>query len=227
MPLLMNVKNLCKSYSRNYKKISILEDLNLEINSGDFINIIGRSGSGKSTLLNIMAGMLTPDSGEIEFEGCDISKKTDSELSKIRNEKIGFIPQGASALMSLNVIENILLPFYLYPHGGDGEGRARFFLEKFGISDLSEAYPSELSGGELRRVLIARALINLPEIIIADEPVSDLDVKSACEVMKIFSDLNSEGVTVLTVSHDLESLKFGKKVYTMIEGKLSSGNKLI
>ena len=119
-----------------------------------------------------------------------------------------------------------MLPFCLYPHDGDGETYARSLLERFGIAGLAGAYPPELSGGELRRALIARALINHPEIIIADEPVSDLDVNSADEVMRIFAGLNSEGVTLLIVSHDLEGLKYSKSVYTMSEGRLFEGNKL-
>ena len=224
--MLLSLKNLCKEYTRGGRKFFALDNVNLDVNSGDFVNIIGRSGSGKSTLLNIIAGMLTPTSGQIVLKSECLTQMNDAELSRIRNEKIGFIPQGASGLQSLNVIENILLPFYLYNHDGDGESYARYLLDRFGISDLAEAYPSELSGGELRRALIARALINHPEIIIADEPVSDLDINSARDVMEIFAALNSEGVTLLIVSHDLESLKYGKNVYTMSEGKLHEGNLL-
>ena len=115
-----------------------------------------------------------------------------------------------------------MLPFCLYPHGGDGEGYARILLEKFGIDGLADSYPSELSGGELRRVLIARALINHPEIVIADEPTSDLDTQTTGSIMKIFSELNAEGITLLIVSHDMDTLKYGKKVYTMNDGRLTS-----
>lgn len=201
--------------------------VNLNIDAGDFVNIIGRSGSGKSTLLNIAAGMLTPTSGSIEFDGEFFSDKNDAELSKIRNDKIGFIPQGASALNDLTVFENILLPFYLWPHTGDAESVAKALLERFEISRLADSYPSELSGGELRRVLIARALINRPEIIIADEPTSDLDVETAKNIMEIFKSLNHDGVTLLLVSHDLDTLKYGSSVYTMSDGILSNGNKLV
>lgn len=221
------IKDLCKEYSRGNKNFLALDNINLEIASGDFTNIIGRSGSGKSTLLNIIAGMLSPSSGSVYFHGEDLSRKTDSELSRIRNDSIGFIPQGASALPALTVMENILLPFYLYHHDGDAENYARELLDKFSIADLAGSYPADLSGGELRRALIARALINHPEIVIADEPVSDLDVNSADEVMKIFAALNAEGVTLLIVSHDMDSLKYGRKVYTMENGRLSEGNTLL
>lgn len=220
---MFTVKNLHKEYPRGNKNVTVLDNINLEIKSGDFTSIIGRSGSGKSTLLNIIAGMLSPTSGNIYFHGEDLALKTDAELSRIRNDNIGFIPQGASALPALTVLENVLLPFCLYPHDGDGEGYARELLRKFGIAGLAGAYPADLSGGELRRALIARSLINHPEIIIADEPVSDLDVNSAGDVMKIFAALNAEGVTLLIVSHDLDSLKYGKSVYTMSDGKLLEG----
>jgi len=225
--IVIQIKNLCKDYNRNGKILHALNNINLEINSGDFINIIGRSGSGKSTLLNICAGMLTPTSGQIFYHNHDISRKNDNELSRIRNKNIGFIPQEASALENLSVIENILLPACIYSRDNNNiEEYARNLLGKFNISGLADSFPEELSGGELRRVLIARALINHPEIIIADEPVSDLDINSACEVMKIFADLNYEGVTILMVSHDLDTLKYGNKIYTMSSGNLLIGNKL-
>jgi len=226
MSYILKLNNLCKEYQRGKKIFKAVNNVNLEIQSGDFINIIGRSGSGKSTVLNMAAGMLTPTSGEIIFDGENFSGRNDSELSKIRNEKIGFIPQGASALENLTVMENILLPFYLWHHGGDAEGRAYILLEKFGIENLADSYPAELSGGELRRALIARALINSPKIIIADEPTSDLDIETSKNIMETFTSLNREGITVLLVSHDLDSLKYGNRVYTMNSGILMEGNNL-
>ncbi len=226
MNALLEFVNLSKEYTRGGVKFLAVNDVSLKITACDFVNIIGRSGSGKSTLLNLAAGMLSPSSGRIILDGEDISRKNDSELSQIRNNKIGFIPQGASALPNLTVIENILLPFYLYPHGGDGEGRAYILMEFLGIERLADSYPSELSGGELRRALIARAMINSPRIIIADEPTSDLDVNSAHEVMEFFSHINDEDTAILMVSHDLDNLKYGKRVYTMTGGILTEGNNL-
>lgn len=223
---MLEILNLTKEYTRGYTKFKAVDNVTLTIEDGDFVNIIGRSGSGKSTLLNIAAGMLTPSSGKIILDGEDISQKNDTELSLIRNNKIGFIPQGASSFPNLTVTENILMPFYLYPHGGDGEGHAYILMEFLKIEHLANSYPSELSGGELRRALIARSMINSPQIIIADEPTSDLDINSAREVMEIFSRINSEGVAVLLVSHDLDNLKYGKRVFTMSGGILTEGNNL-
>ena len=219
MSCILKIKDLCKKY-KNRNSFAV-DNVNLEIHSGDFVNIIGRSGSGKSTLLNMLAGMLTPTSGEINFDGENFLQKNDTELSRIRNEKIGFIPQWSCALGNLTVSENILLPFYLYPHNGDGEGFAYILMERLGIEKLANSYPAELSGGELRRVLIVRALINRPQIIIADEPTSDLDSETSKNIMQEFSDLNSDGTTLLLVSHDLDTLQYGNRVYEMREGRLT------
>ena len=222
MHAIVKLKDICKKYYRGGVSFNAVDNVSLDIYAGDYVNIIGRSGSGKSTLLNITAGMLSPSSGSMEVCGVSFSQADDDTLSHLRNDKIGFIPQGDSSLPNLNVLENIMLPFCLYPHGGDGEGYARILLEKFGIDMLAYSYPSELSGGELRRVLIARALINHPEIVIADEPTSDLDTQTTGSIMKIFSELNAEGITLLIVSHDMDTLKYGKKVYTMNDGRLTS-----
>lgn len=224
MTAVLNLKDLCKEYSRGGRSFFAVDHVSLTVASGDFVNVVGRSGSGKSTLLNLAAGMLAPTSGSVELDGVDLAGKSDAELSRLRCDRIGFIPQGAAALPNLTVLENVMLPFCLYPHGGDGEGAARLLLERFGIGATADSYPGELSGGELRRVLIARALINRPRLVIADEPTSDLDVESSRGIMEEFSRLNAEGVTLLIVSHDLDSLRYGTRVCTMSEGRLHEGN---
>ena len=218
----LSVKDLCKEYASKSRKFIAVKNVSLEVESGDFVNIIGRSGSGKSTLLNMIAGMLTPTSGEVYIDGEALSLKNDAELSRIRNDKIGFIPQWSGALGNLTVRENIMLPFSLYPHGGDGEGYSYILMERLGIDALADSYPSELSGGELRRVLIARAMINRPRIIIADEPTSDLDGETSRSIMEEFARLNAEGTTLLLVSHDIDTLKYGKRVFEMIDGRLEA-----
>ena len=224
---LLKLNNISKEYERGGKKFLAVNNASLEINQGDYVNITGRSGSGKSTLLNIAAGMLSPSSGSVELDGELLNFTSDKELSLMRNNKIGFIPQGLAALNYLSVLENILLPFYLYPdkNFGDADGWARILLEKFNIEKLADAYPNELSGGELRRVIIARALINKPKIIIADEPTADLDLENINNIMQIFTKLNEQdGTTLLIVSHDQEALAYGKKLYVMSEGVLSLKN---
>ena len=223
MAAVLKLTELCKEYQRGGGPFLAVDHVDLNVEAGDFVNVIGRSGSGKSTLLYMAAGMLSPTSGAVELNGENLAGKDDASLSRLRNDKIGFIPQDAAALPHLTLLENVLLPFCLWPHGGDGEGAARLLLERLGIAHLADAYPSELSGGELRRALIARALINRPMIVIADEPTSDLDVESSKNIMETFAKLNEEGATLLLVSHDLDTLRYGKRVYTMSDGRLSDG----
>ena len=215
----LSIRGLRKSFG----DAEILKGVDLDLRRGEVVVILGPSGSGKSTLLNLIAGMLAPTSGTVEIDGQSLAGKGDRELSFMRNQSIGFIPQNAAALPNLTVLENVLLPFCLYRRGGDGEGAARYLLGKFGIERLADAYPAELSGGELRRAVIARALINRPQLVIADEPTSDLDRESAGQIMRTFSDLNGEGVTLILVSHDLEALNYGKMAYTMDSGVLTPG----
>ena len=223
MSEIMRLHNVSKEYVRGGLPFLAVKDVNLTIESGDFVNIIGRSGSGKSTLINMAAGMLTPTSGSVELFGEFLGGKDDEYLSRLRNDKIGFIPQGMSLLPNLTVLENVVLPFFMYPHGGDGEGYGKIMLDRMEILNLADAYPEELSGGEKRRAVIARAMVNRPEIVIADEPTSDLDVISAQNIMKIFAELNNDGLTLLIVSHDLESIKYGRRVFTMENGTLTEG----
>lgn len=224
MSLVLELRNLRKDYLRGGRSFSAVKDVNLCVEQGDYVSIIGRSGSGKSTLLNMAAGMLAPADGTVVLDGIAFSGKDDDALSKIRNDLIGFIPQGALALPNLTVIENVLLPRCLYPHNGDSEKLAMELLERFGIAHLANELPNELSGGELRRALIARALINSPKLLIADEPTSDLDVESTRSIMEEFSRLNEEGMSLLIVSHDLDTLKYAHRVFTMRDGVLHEGN---
>lgn len=222
--MVIKTDNLCKTYKRGNKEFYAVRDVCLEVLDGDFVNIIGRSGSGKSTLINMIAGMITPSSGEILVAGNEISKSNDDEISNMRNEVIGFIPQGSAILSNLTVLDNVKLPFFMKKREGDVNGRAMYLLKQLGIEYLAEAYPRELSGGEQRRVLIARALINEPKVIIADEPTADLDIETTREVMQILQKINIDlHTTVLIVSHELDTLNYGNKVYTMASGELSEG----
>lgn len=221
--MIVRLKELCREYVRGGVRFPAVNRVTLEVEPGGYVNIIGRSGSGKSTLLNLVAGMLAPTSGEVEVDGRSLAGRSDRELSLLRNETIGFIPQGFATLPNLTVLENVLLPFCLYRRGGDGEGAAQYLLDKLEIGGLRGAYPRELSGGELRRVLIARALINKPKIVLADEPTSNLDAESSRRILSVLSALNEEGVTLLVVSHDLEALGCGRTTYTMEAGELRPG----
>lgn len=223
---MLEIKNISKSYNRQEKDFFAVKDVNLNISDGDFIHIIGRSGSGKSTFLNIVAGLLSADKGSLSLDGTNYMELPDEEKSKFRNKNIGFIPQSPALLSYLNVLENIRLPYDMYEKDGDSEGKARYFLNELGLEHLAKSYPKELSGGELRRIIIARALMTEPKILIADEPTSDLDIEATKEVMDLLKKINEKGTTVLVVTHELDTLKYGKKVYTMSEGILEDGKKL-
>ena len=223
---MLEIKNISKAYNRQGKDFFAVKDVNLNILDGDFVHIIGRSWSGKSTLLNIVAGLLSADNGTLLLDGTNYLELNDEEKSKFRNKNIGFIPQSPALLGYLNILENIRLPYDMYEKDGDSEGKARYFLNELGLEHLAKSYPKELSGGELRRIIIARALMTEPRILIADEPTSDLDIEATKEVMDLLKKINEKGTSILIVTHELDTLKYGKKVYTMSEGVLTEGRNL-
>jgi putative ABC transport system ATP-binding protein len=221
---ILELQGLTKEYSRGERSFNAVDNANLTVMAGDFISIIGRSGSGKSTLLNMTAGLLKPTKGNVYFDGKDISAFNDGEISLFRNEKAGYVPQGQSLLSNFTVLENVCIPWFLFKREGKPQEKALALLEKMGIRHLASSYPKELSGGEMRRVAIARALINNPPLLIADEPTSDLDSETTADIMKLFSSIAREGTAVLIVTHELDTLTFGNKTYTMNAGSL--GEKL-
>jgi putative ABC transport system ATP-binding protein len=218
--MLLETEELSREYKQGSRSIYAVRDVSIKINEGDLTIIVGRSGSGKSTLLNLLGGILAPSHGRVILDGCDLTSLKDKSLSALRNDKIGFVPQGYSILSNLSVIDNVRLPFYLHKRYGNSKAKAFSLLERLGIAHLANAYPKQLSGGELRRVAIARALINNPILLLADEPTNDLDTESGCEVMKLFSELAADGTAILLVSHDPEVISYGKQIYQMRAGKL-------
>ncbi|MBR1732104.1 MAG: ABC transporter ATP-binding protein [Ruminococcus sp.] len=199
-----------------------LEETNLELEKGKLTVVTGRSGSGKTTLLTILAGLLSPSEGEVLIDNKSIYSLPDKELSKLRNEKIGFIPQDSAAIFSLNVLENVLLPIMMYRNVTDEDREyALSLLGIFDIDSLSDAMPGELSGGELRRMSIARALVNKPEFIFADEPTGDLDDENTLEVLKYLKGIAESGIAVIMVTHENEALSFADKAYRMSGGRLT------
>jgi putative ABC transport system ATP-binding protein len=218
---LLELKELTKEYKRGGRSFNAVNRVNLSVEPGDFISIIGRSGSGKTTLLNMGAGLLNPTGGTVFFEGKDVYTLRDKDISFLRNEKIGYVPQGQSLLSNFTVFDNVCIPWFLFSREGDVEGRAFILLEKVGISHLAASYPKELSGGEMRRAAIARALINEPRLLIADEPTSDLDTQTTAEIMKLFKAIAQEGTAILIVTHELDTLDYGNKTYSMDAGNLA------
>lgn len=195
--------------------------LDLGLDEGELTLVSGHSGSGKSTLLNMLAGMLTPTAGSVRIDDTDLYSLRDEELSRLRNERIGLVPQGHTALRALTVLDNVLLPSVLYNRAKAPAERARELLDNVGLGDLADAKPTELSGGELRRMAIARALLMNPSIILADEPTAGLDSANAAGVLTLLRNAADAGTAVLVVSHEAEASRYAQRCYTMEDGHLS------
>lgn len=220
--MLLEIKNLRKDYLRGKQTFSAVNNVNLAMHEGEFICIMGKSGSGKTTLLNMIAGLLTPTQGKITFNETNLFALDDNAVSAFRNQNIGYVPQGSSLLPNLTALENICLPFYLSPRSEKQcQIDAHNLLEKAKISYLRDAYPANMSGGEMRRVAILRALICQPKLIIADEPTSDLDEESSAEIMQLLTDFNQQGTALLIVTHDNDVARYSQNVYKMAAGKLT------
>ncbi len=221
----IKLENLTKVYTQNGKDIVGVSDINLSISEGEFIGILGHSGAGKTTLLSLIGGLIRPTRGKVFIDGIDIFSLNDEELSRLRNEKIGFIFQFSSVIPTLSVIDNVLLPLYFAKKPpSDYYSRALVLLEKVGLEGYEDRYAYQLSGGEQRRVAIARAFINYPEIILADEPTGDLDEDTEREIAKFFVEMQKEeNLTFIVVSHNPEfigELCRCTKVYYMKKGRI-------
>lgn len=208
---MIQIEKLSKSFTTPRGTKKVLADLSLTVNDGDLFGIAGESGTGKSTLVSIIAGLQKPDDGKVFVNGTDVFSLSDDKICSFRNKTIGFVSQEQSFLENISVIENVMLPAFLFRKtrikADEIIARARKLLSDFGIENLSEMSPTALSGGENRRVLIARALINDPEIVIADEPTDAVSKNQAKEIINIFKDISQSGKTVILVTHDQCSLE--------------------
>ena len=223
---LLELREVSKEYRRGGRAFNAVNGASLSVESGDFISVTGRSGSGKTTLLNMSAGLLKPTRGTVFFNGNDIFRLNDRAISLIRNEAIGYVPQGQSLLSNFTVLENVLVPWFLFKHEAPPgtptpEERAFALLEKTGIGHLAASYPKELSGGEMRRAAIARSLVNGPRLLIADEPTGDLDAETTADIMKLLRAIANGGTAVLIVTHEVDTLSYGDKTYSMNNGTMS------
>ncbi len=216
---MIELKSIKKSYALPKLTVEVLKGIDLVVEKGEFVAIMGPSGSGKSTLLNIIGCLDRPTEGQYLLEGVDVSRKTDNELAEIRNSKIGFVFQNFNLLPRFPAWKNVELPLlYSGVSSKERKARALSLLEKVGLSGREEHNPSELSGGEQQRVAIARALVNNPAIILADEPTGNLDSRSGAEIMEIFSALNREGVTIIMVTHESHIAEKARRVVTIKDG---------
>ncbi|OZG55486.1 ABC transporter ATP-binding protein [Bifidobacterium tissieri] len=273
--MLLEIKDLTREFVRRGVPFAAVDHVNLSMDDGEFIAIVGRSGNGKSTLLNMVSGLLRPTSGTVTVEGKTVAELDDRALSRLRNRTIGFVTQSQTLLPNLTVIDNVILPAVLFPddpvtHDQDHAAeeatapdvpkqtisgqdpsadqsdpdmpdviapatspspsdeqtdaltmRAHALLADLQVDDLAHSYPRELSGGEMRRVSIARALMNQPKLLIADEPTGDLDAESTLIVMRLLRSLVDRGTSVLMVTHDADALPYADRILTLDAGRLA------
>ncbi len=218
---MIEVKNLYKIYYRGENEVQALKNVSLSINEGEFVAITGPSGSGKSTFMNILGCLDKLTFGEYILNGVPIQERTEKELSKLRNSRIGFVFQSFNLIPRVSALENVELPlFYARKTKNQRRERALELLEKVGLADRVNHMPSEMSGGQTQRVAIARALANEPSIILADEPTGNLDSNSGNDIIDILKKLNDEGVTVIIVTHELEITQKCKRTIRFKDGEL-------
>lgn len=215
--------NLIKSYREGEKDRSVLNELNLSVNEGEMIVLLGRSGSGKSTLLNLISGIDKPDHGEVNIGGTNLSGLNEKERTLFRRNNIGFVFQSFNLISTLTAHENVLLPLKLKGATDDETlNKAQLFLKQVGLDDRGESYPDRLSGGEQQRVAIARALAHEPMLILADEPTGNLDYETGRQILDILNDLVREnGRTIILATHDRDICKIADRVLELRAGKLS------
>jgi putative ABC transport system ATP-binding protein len=215
---IVEVSNVRKSYVLGDMEVPVLSGINLTIKMGEFLAIMGPSGSGKSTLMNLIGCLDRPTGGQVLIRGNNLHKMSDEELARLRGLEIGFVFQTFNLVSRLTAFENVLLPTFANSRSTDPQKRAKELLTLMGLQDRMHHRPGELSGGQSQRVSIARALINDPSILLADEPTGNLDSKTGSEILRIFMDLNNEGRTIVIVTHDPEIAKYADRVVLVKDG---------
>lgn len=226
MEELIRLENVYKIYNLETSKVTAMDNINLTIDTGEFVAIVGKSGSGKSTLMNIIGCLDIQTFGKYYLEGIDVSTLSDNELSKIRNFKIGFIFQGFNLISTLDAFENVELPLiYRGINKNIRKDLVKNALKKVGLESRMYHKPSQMSGGQQQRVSIARAIASSPSIILADEPTGNLDSKSGKEIMDILMNLNKEGRTIVLITHDDNLAKLAKRVIKIQDGMIVSDTK--
>ncbi len=222
---MIELENITKIYRMGNVEVSALRGVNLSIKEGEMVALIGASGSGKSTLMNIMGFLDKPTGGSYTLEGVDVSQLNDNQLAKMRNQKIGFVFQSYNLLPRVNALSNVELPL-IYGGSRGKNKRAKEALERVGLAARANHKPTELSGGEQQRVSIARALVNNPSLILADEPTGNLDSKTTAEIMSIFCRLNQEGITIVLVTHEMNVAAQAKRIIRLLDGQIIEDKKV-
>ena len=224
METIIKLQNINKSYKVGENSLHVLKDINLTVEKGEFIAILGASGSGKSTLMNIIGCMDNIDDGEYFLEDIQIHKCGDDELGKVRNENIGFIFQKYHLIPQYTVIQNVIMPLLIRGMSRrEATEKAREILEGIGLGDRMDHKPNELSGGQQQRVAIARALVTKPALLLADEPTGALDSNTGKEILQLFKKLNEIGNTIIMITHDTNVANYSKRVIYLDDGVLTEG----
>jgi putative ABC transport system ATP-binding protein len=217
----IRVEDVHKYYELGETRVHALRGINISINRGEFVAVMGASGSGKSTFMNILGCLDKPSSGRYLLEDTDVSSLTKRDLALIRNRRIGFVFQGFNLLARTTALENVELPtLYARIDKVEREKRAKEALELVGLGQRIDHFPSQLSGGQQQRVAIARALVNKPSILLADEPTGNLDSRTSVEIMDIFQQLNDQGLTIVLVTHEPDIADFAKRQLVFRDGKV-------
>lgn len=225
--MLLEIQNVAKHYLIGNNVIKALNNVNLEIEEGEFLAIMGPSGSGKSTFLQVASMLAQPSSGKIKLKGRDVTEYNEVERSKLRNQEIGFIFQQFNLLPRTSALDNVSLPLlYAKVSRSQRDARAKAMLEKVGLGDRLSNTPAQLSGGQQQRVAIARALVNDPSIIFADEPAGNLDSKSGNEIKQFLIDLNNEGKTIIMVTHEPDDAQIAKRLIIFKDGEVIDDSKI-
>lgn len=227
---MIEIKNLSKSYKVGDQKVDALKDINLKIKKGEFLVIVGPSGSGKSTLMHLLSGLDKPTTGTIIVNGHDLSKMKDKNLSRFRNQKIGYIFQDFKLHPHLNIVDNVKIPLIFNKEKAYKKStmkkKAKSLLKQVGLQERTNHKPDQISGGQKQRAAIARALVNSPTLILADEPMGDLDTVTGNKIIKLLKQFHeSKKVTMIVVTHDLSIAKYASRMVEIKDGKLITKNK--
>lgn len=220
---LINITQIKRDFQLGSETINVLKGIDLQINKGEYVALMGPSGSGKSTLMNLLGCLDTPTSGTYILNGKDVSQMHDDDLAEIRNKEIGFVFQTFNLLPRTTALDNVALPMiYAGYTKSDRNVRASEVLTQVGLADRMDHQPNQLSGGQRQRVAVARALVNKPSIILADEPTGNLDSKTSVEIMKLFGDIHAAGNTVILVTHEEDIAEYAHRIIRLRDGLIES-----
>ncbi len=224
MKEILSMQDVVKCYYVGDTEQMVLDHVSLKVCEGQFVSVLGPSGSGKSTLMNIIGCLDVATSGSYMLDGQNVEDLDERELARIRNREIGFVFQSFQLLPRLNALENVELPLiYSQVPPAEREEKAAAILERVGLADKLKSYPNQLSGGQQQRVAIARSVVTEPAILLADEPTGALDQKSGLQIMSLFEELNSEGRTIIMITHDINIAKHAVRIINILDGRLSEG----